>query len=102
MKRYGSDNVAASPVHIGGNNDKCLDMKNDVEYIGNDISNLDVLGDTNSQVSQCGNTCSTTANCAGFTVWDGKCYLKSSLSSPVEKKGAISSKCNQERLLRAN
>ncbi|OQR91370.1 hypothetical protein ACHHYP_20191 [Achlya hypogyna] len=66
-----------------GGNAKCSDMKRNSDYIGGDMSHHTVGGDESAQYSACCAACAGATGCAGFSLKEKVCYLKSSIGSPT-------------------
>ncbi|EQC42295.1 hypothetical protein SDRG_00034 [Saprolegnia diclina VS20] len=60
------------------------------DYWGNDILGLDMPGSAIDQATMCHSLCKTTANCAGFTMNGGRCYLKHQLANGYKSDTAYS------------
>ncbi|KDO23228.1 hypothetical protein SPRG_11160 [Saprolegnia parasitica CBS 223.65] len=70
----------------------CSAPEINVDYYGNDISNVAVSGNQADQLQACCNACSKTRWCTAFSVANGVCYLKSSDAGRKAKPGVVSAK----------
>ena len=97
-----SSNVPTNaPTSAPASNSKCTDTKQNLDYFGNDLCSAIVSGDINTQFTQCTNLCSSTANCAGFTLVYNQCFMKYKLENATYKAAALSATCSQKRYLRS-
>ncbi|EQC39424.1 hypothetical protein SDRG_03627, partial [Saprolegnia diclina VS20] len=68
----------------------CGATQANTDYYGNDITRHPAVGDATFQVSDCCDKCSATSGCAGFTINNGFCYLKSQLADKRWSATAVS------------
>ncbi|KDO27116.1 hypothetical protein SPRG_07827 [Saprolegnia parasitica CBS 223.65] len=91
---------SATAVSCSRSSGSCGATQVNTDYYGNDITRHPVSGDVNNQVSICCDKCSTTSDCAGFTINDGFCYLKSKLENKSWSGTAVSASRSSSRLRR--
>ncbi|KDO23226.1 hypothetical protein SPRG_11158 [Saprolegnia parasitica CBS 223.65] len=70
----------------------CSAPEMNIDYYGNDISNVAVSGNQADQLQACCNACSKTRWCTAFSVANGVCYLKSSDAGRKASPGVVSAK----------
>ncbi|EQC39421.1 hypothetical protein SDRG_03624 [Saprolegnia diclina VS20] len=86
----GAPKIGQAPAPTPASSSSQCTIEANTDYYGNDLSRHPVSGDANSYVSVCCDKCSTTSGCAGFTINDGFCYLKSKLENKSSSKTAVS------------
>ncbi|KDO23430.1 hypothetical protein SPRG_11523 [Saprolegnia parasitica CBS 223.65] len=70
----------------------CGGVETNRDYFGNDIGHSLVSGDEAAQAAACCASCSATQGCVGYTVNQGTCWLKSSMSNSSYSATAFSSR----------
>nr|AIG55942.1 secreted protein [Achlya hypogyna] len=78
-------------TYCPGNNPKPATCQTypDTDFGGNDIGRFEVHGSTNDQVGQCCSGCNNNAECLGFAVSGGFCYMKNALANKGNSPGVI-------------
>nr|AIG56512.1 secreted protein [Achlya hypogyna] len=65
---------------------KCGGPEWNTDYPGNDMFNFAMAGDFGSLLNKCCSKCQSTSGCAGYAIYNSRCYIKSAMQG--RKTGA--------------